>query len=135
MVGFGTQFLPPVFSKMPTTSNAVQRSFKAVVTRGAGGNNETIEELVDEPGSLAELKIKTEQLKVDLKVTKEQVDKMKADEETKGPARGYKRPQWDAAPKMQVRMGQKRTYIDVELTDAWPDLKELACEALGVARD
>ena len=45
---------------------------------------------------------------------------------------GYKRPPWAPANRMTVKMGKEVREIDVELSDQWPDVKVMACDAMGV---
>ena len=53
------------------------------------------------------------------------------DKEGKEP-RNYKRPPWASASRMKIKMGKKREYVDVEITDNWGEIKQMVCEKMEV---
>jgi len=104
--------------------------YVAVVTETKEGA--TVKRVVENPGSMKELRVKAKAQRLQLKATNEEVKAAKQTE-AQETGRGFKRPQWVEANRMEAVLGDKSVEIDVMLEDSWDVTKEAACEKLGIS--
>ena len=106
------------------------KQYLALVTEAAGCTKS--EPVAEELCTTAELKVKMNTQKLQLAEMKKKHKEAQAkDKEGKEP-RNYKRPPWASASRMKIKMGKKREYVDVEITDNWGEIKQMVCEKMEV---